>query len=131
MRSTALAVLSVLASACSGSKPIGSDPPVAVQRAEMRGSSSAAPPAAAPAPVIAELRFRDHVLVIRPGAGEVRYDVQTPAGLLLASSLSRSELDRQFPAIAGQFSDSTALPIDATLGPTSDSAMRPAPRTLP
>jgi hypothetical protein len=61
------------------------------------------------------------VLVIRSGArdGELRYDVQDRAGQLLARSLTRGELDRRFPAIGEQFRDSTALPLDASLGATS------------
>lgn len=93
-----------------------SGPGVAVVPAA--ASSTSASPAA---PVLAEIRFRDHVLVIRSGArdGDLRYDVQDRAGQLLARSLTRGELGRQFPAIAEQFHDSTALPLDASLGATS------------
>ena len=93
-----------------------------VQRAELRGSSdesSAAGPSiahAARGPVLAEVQFRDHVLVIRAGAGAAqRFDVKTRGGALLAGSLTRAELDSQFPAIAQHFRESTAIQLDATL----------------
>jgi hypothetical protein len=53
--------------------------------------------------------------VIRSGSGEHRYDVLARGGATLASSLTRSELDRRFPAIADHFRDSTAIQLDATL----------------
>jgi hypothetical protein len=121
MRCMAIALLSLLAAACSASRPNASGPAVQVQRAELRGSgeSTTAGPSvayAARGPVLAEVQFRDHVLVIRAGASDAqRFDVKTRGGALLASSLTREELDRQFPAIAQHFRESTAIQLDATL----------------
>ena len=67
--------------------------------------------------MLAEVQFRDHVLVIRSGSGERRYDVHARGGAILASSLTRAELDRRFPAIADHFRDSMAIQLDATLAP--------------
>ena len=126
-----------MAPACStsGSNPVAAGPPIQVQRSEVRPfaqGSTVAPPAAAGRAhgrVLARLQFRDHVLVIRTGAtsGDLRYDVQTRAGLLLARSLTRVELGEKFPAIADQFGDSTALTIDAsrTTATNRDSASSP------
>ncbi len=128
MRSAIFTAMSLLVAACSGSKPTASGPPVAVQRTEMRAalSTDGAPapaataaqvPAAPSAPVVAQLQFRDHIIVIRAGSGELRYDVQTRAGLLLAGGLTPAELGRQFPALAEQLRDSRAMQmkLDATL----------------
>jgi hypothetical protein len=128
MRCIAIAALSLLAAACSASRPSASGSAVEVQRTELRGSeeSAATGPAlayAARGPVLAEVQFRDHVLVIRAGAGgagDQRFDVQTRGGALLASALTRDELDRQFPAIAQHFRESTAIQLDATLERGSD-----------
>ena len=94
------------------------------QHAEMRPAAQEKAAATAPGTVVAKVQFRDHVLVIRTGGGEMRYDVQDRAGLLLASSLTRAQLDRQFPDIAGQFRDSTAIHIDASLAPSTAEAGR-------
>jgi hypothetical protein len=105
--------LPILLVACSGSKP---NVPVTVQRAEMKAAVEPAPPVSTRnGPVVAQLQFRDHVLVIRAGSGELRYDVQSRAGVLLASSLSRQELARQFPGVSDQLGDSTAVKLDASL----------------
>ncbi len=114
MRHLGPAALLVLAlAACTGSSTSGSQ--VTAQHAEMRPAVAEKTRATAPGHVVAKVQFRDHVLVIRSGSGEMRYDVQTRAGLLLARSLTRSQLDRQFPDIAGQFGDSTAIQVDASL----------------
>lgn len=42
----------------------------------------------------------------------------------VAGSLTRAELDRRFPAIAGHFRDSTAIQLDATLEPQDEPASR-------
>ena len=134
MRCIAIAALSVLAAACSASRPTASDTAVEVQRTELRGSaeSAAGGPSIALAlrgPVLAEVQFRDHVLVIRAGAGgasDQRFDVETRGGDLLATSLTREELDRRFPAIAQHFRESTAIQLDATLERGSDGPARPA-----
>lgn len=116
MRRAGLAALLVVSlAACTGSSTSGSQ--VTVQRAELRPGAPESVAATAPGHVVAKVQFRNHVLVIRSGSGEMRYDVQDRAGLLLASALTRSQLDRQFPDIAGQFRDSTAIHIDASLTP--------------
>jgi hypothetical protein len=121
MRRAALAALAalLLAAACSGSKPTASRTAVQVQRTEVHGSEerTTAPVVAHAARprVLAEVQFRDHVLVIRSGSGEHRYDVHARGGAILASSLTRTELDRRFPEIADHFRDSTAIQLDATL----------------
>src|SRR5262245_16313920 len=129
MRTAALVVLPFVVGACSGSKPTASSTPVTAPQpsaqAENRAAlpvdsapASSAAPAIAPSQhgrVVAQLQFRDHVLVIRAGAGELRYDVQTRAGLLIAGALTMPELNRQFPAVAEQFRDSTAVVLDASL----------------
>jgi hypothetical protein len=132
MRCIAIAALSLLAAACSASRPNASGPALEVQRTDLRGSEerAAAGPSvayAARGPVLAEVQFRDHVLVIRAGAGGVgdqRFDVETRGGALLAGSLTREELDRQFPAIAQHFRESTAIQLDATLERGSDAPAR-------
>jgi hypothetical protein len=134
MRGIAIAALSLLAAACSGSKPTASGTALDVQRTEVRGGEDRAA-AAGPTvtrssrgAVLAEVRFRDHVLVIRAGSGDrgaapevdraLEFDVETRAGVLLARSLTRDELDRQFPAIGRHFRESTAIQLDATLHAT-------------
>ncbi|HWM89021.1 MAG TPA: hypothetical protein VNO33_24385 [Kofleriaceae bacterium] len=116
MRSIALAAVSLLAAACSGSGPTAQ---VSAQHAEVRadGEPAGGPVVtqAARGQVIAEIQFRDHVLVVRSLARGRRFDVQSRSGALLASSLTRDELDRKFPAIGDHFRDSTAIHIDATL----------------
>jgi hypothetical protein len=125
MRWTVLAVLSLVVAACSGSHPTATGSPVQSQRVELR-AASADPVSLPPAPaavlpshhgkVVAQLQFRDHILVIRAGAGALRYDVQSRAGTLLAGWLTRDELIERFPAIADQFRDSTAsIQLDASL----------------
>jgi hypothetical protein len=120
MRIPGLAALS-LAAACSA--PIASDRPIDVQHVDVRGSSA---PAAQRAPVIAQLQLRDHRLVVRAGSGALLYDVETRAGTLVAAALSWTDLEQRFPAIAETVRDSTALTIDASLGPTRGE--RPADR---
>lgn len=122
----AIAALS-LAAACSGSHPTGSSPAVQVQHTEVRGSqeSTATAPVvsyASGGQILAEVQFRDHVLVIRSGAGERRYDVRARGGKLLAGALTRDELDLRFPEIADSFRDSTAIQLDATLEPQAGQA---------
>jgi hypothetical protein len=118
MRRAALAAL-LLVAACSGSKPTASRSAVQVQRTEVHGSeertTTPVVTQAARGRVLAEVQFRDHVLVIRSGSGEHRYDVHARGGALLASSLTRAQLDRRFPEIADHFRDSTAIQLDATL----------------
>ena len=119
MRSAGLAALLVVSlAACTGSSTSGSQ--VTVQHAELRPGAPESVSATAPGPVMAKVQFRHHVLVIRSGSGEMRYDVEDRGGQLLASKLTRAQLDRQFPDIAGQFRDSNAIHIDASLAPTAD-----------
>jgi hypothetical protein len=130
MRWIAIAGLSLAAVACSGSKPSAPSSTASVQRTELRGADEAQPtPTVAHrsrGAVLAEVRFRDHVLVIRAGAGERRFDVRTRTGKLLASSLSREQLDARFPAIGAHFRDSRAIQLDATLeSPRTDSSADP------
>jgi hypothetical protein len=131
MRWIVIATLSLPALACSGSKPSASSQVASVQRTELRGTGEAQRPTPTVAhqsrgAVLAEVRFRDHVLVIRAGAGERRFDVRTRAGKLLATSLSREQLDARFPAIGAHFRDSRAIQLDATLEPSpADSSAAP------
>ena len=139
MRGTALAALLaallpiLVAPACSSTseKPVASSAPLQIQHTELRASE--APATRPPGRVLARVQFRDHVLVVRTGSasGDMRYDVESRGGALLARSLSRSELGLQFPAIADQLGDSMAIDASATTrpaAPAGDDAFPPARR---
>lgn len=122
LRAGYAAALTLIVSACSGSKPMSSDHPIEVQRAEVQGSST--PSRSARGPIVVQLQLRDHVLVVRAGSGSgaLSYDVENRSGALLADALSWPELEKQFPTIADKVRDSTALTIDASLTRTGAAA---------
>jgi hypothetical protein len=130
MRWIAALTLSLAATACSGSRPSASGSGASVQRTELRGTGEAAQaPSVAhqsSGGVLAEVRFRDHVLIIRAGAGQRRFDVRTHGGKLLATSLTREQLDARFPVIGAHFRDSQAIQLDATLQQSALGADSPA-----
>jgi hypothetical protein len=128
LRAGSAAALLLAVSACSGSKPMSSDHPVDVQRAEVQGSST--PSQSARGPVVVQLQLRDHVLVVRAGSGSgaLSYDVENRSGTLLADALSWRELEQQFPTIADKVRDSTALTIDASLTGAGTAERAASPR---
>ena len=78
-------------------------------------------PGAAAGPTLGSVVTRDHVIVIEQTPAGLRYGIEDRAGVLVATGLTREELETIAPGAAKHLETGTALDASLTLDePSSD-----------